>query len=693
MLWLIATAVLLVLCLSYVTSQYKAAQDALLEQQHRYLRFKTSLSRIERLVLLARNEESTLLIKGGAEPVERFEERMAEADQGWRTLEESSHRAEIAGQLEILQETIRRYRSAVDTSIEIVQHLGRAGQPGLLQGLADVESSIRVLFDRLSLPEMRLRFVDLQLREQKFSDTLHIGSAEALLRDTATLAQSVQALPNSPLQASLLGAIEGYRDMIFKAMEGALRLELATSQSDLRFGRVLPEIRTLESQLNEAVLSTAPGLDAQRRVSMFQIVVMISGVFLIFLLLIVYETRSARAWIALEAQFQEAQKVESLNVLTGGIAHDFNNLLVGVLGNAELALTELPAKSTPRRYVEAVITAAERSAELVKQMLAYAGRGSFVLETCDLGSLVEEMERLLGASISSKASLSLSSTAAELPAVEIDTIQIRQVVMNLITNASDALCDQEGLISVVTGVEEIANDQEDLSSRVDPGRYAFVEVSDNGCGMDASTRRQLFEPFFTTKPEGRGLGMASVLGIVHGHRGAIRVHSKQGEGSIFRLLLPASSGAVRAVKPAVGVSTAAPIARSSAGLVLVVDDDETCRLVAEASLKSLALEVLLAEDGQSAVALFEQHASEIDLVLLDLNMPGLDGSGTLRELRQICPGVKVILCSAYSEEEASERFHGLAGYLEKPYRPERLGQKVLNAIDSGRASAGRGSTD
>ncbi len=678
---LIATAILLVLCLSFVTSRYKIAQDSLLEEQRRYLRFKTSLARVERLILLARNEESTLLLQGGADPVQRFEERMVEADEGWQVLEGSYHGAEIAGQLAIVQETVRRYRSAVDSSIKILERLGRAGEPGLLQDLEGVEGSIRVLLEHL--PELRLRFADIQLREQEFSNSLNMGHAEQLLHDTEMLARSIQALPSASLPSPLLGAIEDYRDLIFEAMEGTLELELATSQSSLRFGRILEEIRALEGQIDEVVLSTAPGLDAQRRSSMIQIVLMVGAVFVVFLLLIVYETRRARAWIALESRLQEAQKLESLHVLTGGIAHDFNNLLVGVLGNASLALNELPPDSSARSYVEAAVSAAKLSAELVKQMLASAGRGSLVLEASDLGRLVKEMEPLLGASISSKARLSLSGTAAELPVVEIDTLQIRQVIMNLITNASDALGDRGGTICVFTGVEEIADSQEDLSNPVDPGRYVFVEVSDDGCGMNAATRRQLFEPFFTTKPEGRGLGMASVLGIVRGHRGAIRVRSEEGAGSTFRLLLPASNGAVVGARNiAEGENTPASGARPSPGTVLVVDDDETCRLVAKASLKVLGFKVLLAENGRSAISIFAKHAEEIDVVLLDLNMPGLGGRETLQELRLIRSGVKVILCSARLEEEASKFFDGLAGYLEKPYEPDLLGQRVLEVAVS-----------
>ena len=301
-----------------------------------------------------------------------------------------------------------------------------------------------------------------------------------------------------------------------------------------------------------------------------------------------------------EEQMRNAQKLESLGVLAGGIAHDFNNLLVGVLGNASLALSELPADSPARQFVQDVETSAQRAAELTRQMLAYSGRGKFVVEPVNLSQVVQEMTQLLRRVISKQARLSLH-LRDDMPPIVADATQLRQVVMNLITNASDALLGESGLVTVRTGTVHadarmLAGTY--LNEELPAGKYVYLEVTDSGVGMDAATRARIFEPFFTTKFTGRGLGLAAVLGIVRGHKGAIDVTSEPGCGTTFRVLFPAS--AALAEKP---VTRNIPAAEwKGSGLALVVDDEEAVRVVARHVLERSGFTVVEAATGEEALA-------------------------------------------------------------------------------------------
>ncbi len=382
------------------------------------------------------------------------------------------------------------------------------------------------------------------------------------------------------------------------------------------------------------------------------------------------ELRADEERAQLEAQMQQAQKLESLGILAGGIAHDFNNLLVGILGNASLALLDLPSDSPVRHSVAEIEQAAQRAAELTRQLLAYAGKGRFVVEPVDCSQVVREMTALLRTAVSKNAQVSLS-LADDLPPVEADVTQLRQVVMNLITNASDALPDQGGMIYIHTGHQEI--DGEYLSTCVPgsdtaPGRFVFVEVRDDGRGMDETTRARIFDPFFTTKFTGRGLGLAATLGIVRGHRGAIRVYSEPLKGTSIKLLFPAGLGTVPAA------STPAPSSWQATGEVLVVDDEPSVRAVSHALLRRRGFTVTEVPGGRDAIALVNDDPQRFRLVLLDLTMPDMDGEETFRELRRIAPHLKVILMSGYNEQEVTRQFvgRGLAAFLQKPFRAEEL---------------------
>ena len=382
----------------------------------------------------------------------------------------------------------------------------------------------------------------------------------------------------------------------------------------------------------------------------------------------------------LELQIQHAQKLESLGVLAGGIAHDFNNLLVGVLGYAGLAEMELPADSPARESVQKIEKAARRAADLTRQLLAYSGRGRFAVEWVDLPALVEEMAHLLQTSVSKKARLEYDF-ARDLPPIEGDATQLRQVVMNLITNASDALGDQSGAITLRSGVVHVDRDElaeTYLSADLPEGPYVYVEVSDTGCGMDEETLAKIFDPFFTTKFPGRGLGLAAVLGIVRGHRGALKVTSEPGRGSTFRVLLPCGGRPEAPVEaePAPGGNW------RGAGTILVVDDEESVRAVAQLILERSGFAVLTAVDGREALDVFRAHRDEIALVLLDLTMPHLSGEETLQELRRISADVRVILSSGYNEQEVAGRDAGKSPvrFIQKPYSPSALIEKVREAL-------------
>jgi len=389
----------------------------------------------------------------------------------------------------------------------------------------------------------------------------------------------------------------------------------------------------------------------------------------------------------LQEQLLQAQKLESLGVLAGGIAHDFNNLLVGILGNASLALSDLAPDSPLRETLEGIETAALRAGELTNQMLAYSGKGRFVVQPLDLSALVDEMAHLLEASISKKASLR-RELERSLPPVEVDATQIRQLVMNLITNASDAL--GEGAGSIVLRTRPVPDPAGETGDRVDAelarrGAVA-LEVEDTGCGMDAETRSRVFDPFFTTKFTGRGLGLAAALGIVRGHRGRIDVESLPGKGTRFRILLPVS---VQGVRPALAQAAAPLSGERGRGRVLVVDDEHMVRSMASRTLRESGFEVLCAADGHEALGLLDDGGGVPEAVLLDLTMPRMGGEETLRELRRRAPEVPVVLTSGYSESEIATRFEGvrLEGFLHKPFRPAELVARIQEAL----ARAGAGS--
>ena len=366
----------------------------------------------------------------------------------------------------------------------------------------------------------------------------------------------------------------------------------------------------------------------------------------------------------LEDQLRETQRVESLGVLAGGLAHDFNNLLTGVMGNASMVMEELPEEHPAREHIAAVLSASERAALLVRQMLAYAGKGRFVVARLNLSAQVAEIISLLRTSLPRNVRLDLR-LAQDLPPLEADPAQLQQVIMNLVINGAEAIGEEPGTVTVTTSSRQTGAEQE-----------VILEVRDTGCGMDDAARARIFDPFYTTKFTGRGLGLSAVLGVVRAHRGFISVQSEPGRGTSFTIVLPAAT-------PGETTASGEPeLDLRGHGHLLVVDDEELVRKMARFTLEQRGYTVETAADGHFALELFAARPDAFDAVLLDLTMPVLDGEATLDRMREIRPGVCVVLSSGFSESEALRRFgdRGLGGFLQKPYTAAMLASKIKQAI-------------
>ncbi len=407
--------------------------------------------------------------------------------------------------------------------------------------------------------------------------------------------------------------------------------------------------------------------------------------------------RAEEERLEMERRLLHAQKLESLGVLAGGIAHDFNNLLLAISGNLELAQLKLPhgdeSENRAAMFLARALSAVQTATGLAHQMLAYSGRGTFQLRAVNLSALVQENTDLLRAAIAHNRELTLQ-LAADLPPIQADPSQLQQVIMNLLTNAAESMGEQGGQITLTTGLCDCDAVYLAASRGLEkppPGRYAYVQVEDNGCGMNAEVQQRLFDPFFTTKVTGRGLGMAAVLGIIRSHHGAILVHSQPGVGTTVQVLFPLSAQVAAGTQPtaaaggngtparALSPTPAAPIVQPHAQdaqrrHVLIADDEPMVRSMCQSLLGSWGYSTLLAADGEEAVTLFRAHADEIACVVLDLTMPRLDGLGALKALQQLKPGVRVVLASGYSQSEAMARFDsgGETVFIQKPYQAQSL---------------------
>lgn len=388
---------------------------------------------------------------------------------------------------------------------------------------------------------------------------------------------------------------------------------------------------------------------------------------------------------ALERKLEQAQRLESLGVLAGGIAHDFNNILTGILCSASLARLDVPTGSGLDQLLERMETSSHRAAELCEQMLAYAGKGRVGVRALDLNKLIHETLEMLKASVPSDAELEVQLDP-DLPAVRGDATRLRQVLMNLILNAAEALGTGRRRITVTTrSVALTAEAIARLASPGDsaPGDFVIVEISDTGVGIAPDKIHRIFEPFYTSKFAGRGLGLSAVLGIIRGFGGALDLTSELGKGTTFTVFFPARQGEVPDGGPA--DTTAAVRLQASGGTVLVVDDEAVVREVATAALVQIGFEVLEAADGASAVALLKRYNQPLSGVLLDLTMPGMDGASTLRALRELRPGLKAVLMSGFDQQDTLSRHQDLevVGFLPKPFTVKTLTSLMANLRATG----------
>ena len=384
----------------------------------------------------------------------------------------------------------------------------------------------------------------------------------------------------------------------------------------------------------------------------------------------------------MQQQLLHAQKLESLGVLAGGLAHALNNLLGIVLANAGFARETIDREHPARSALDDIARAAERAASLARQLLAYSGRSPVVFQPVDLVTQVSQIAQLLGSSISKKVAIRLEPAVA-LPSIDADPAQVQQVAMNLLLNAAESIGDRVGQVRVTTAVRELSRD--DVASLfyapgISPGRHVALEVEDTGSGIDPARLSKIFDPFFTTKGSGRGLGLSAVIGIVRAHRGAMGVASTPGRGTTFRLYFPIGESAAGVAGP----SGAARAELGGQGTILVIDDEELIGKVVGRILESKGFCALTATGARAGIEIFRAHPHEVRAALLDMTMPEMSGVEVFHQLRSINPSLKVILMSGYGEQEATKGLidRGLAGFLQKPFSPAQLLDKLRDVLAS-----------
>jgi len=377
-----------------------------------------------------------------------------------------------------------------------------------------------------------------------------------------------------------------------------------------------------------------------------------------------------------EKRLHQAQKLESLGILSKGIAHDFNNLLMIILGNTDIALYNLPDDSPARKSIKTIKATAVRSTDLVRQMLTYSGKGKFVLEPVALNNVLKEQSDLLEASVSKKATLRFD-LAKPLPVIEADLTQVRQIMLNLITNASEALENESGTITVSTRVEQLLeSDISDMPVKTNAkaGRYVILAVEDTGKGISPDEMTKIFDPFYSTKFPGRGLGLSSVLGIIREHHGLINVGSVPEEGTRIYVGFPI----VEEPEVVTMEEIPSPEEWQGSGTLLVVDDEAEVLDVAQQLLELLGFDVITAQGGREALSVYAERSQDIRCILLDLTMPEMDGIETLRELTKLDADIRVVICSGYDESDIRERFEGLSlvGVIPKPFQFAELQRRM-----------------
>ena len=375
-----------------------------------------------------------------------------------------------------------------------------------------------------------------------------------------------------------------------------------------------------------------------------------------------------------EEILRQSQRMEGIGLLAGGVAHDFNNMLTSIIAQNSLALARIDDKNFVRTHVDKAIQSAERAADLTRQLLAYAGKGNTLVAPLDLNRLIRENDALLETAVPRKIKLSISLTS-ELASISADQGQMQQVLMNLVLNAVEAIEDAVGAITIQTDMHFLSEDELEKylgSADLHAGEYVRLRVEDSGIGMTAKTLDRIFDPFFTTKPTGRGLGLSALLGIIRSHHGALRVESHEDEGTIFHVVFPPIEQEVHQPRE----STSAPVANDTAlaGTVLLIEDEAPIRESLSEILQLAGLKVLTANDGEQGVAAYLEHQSEIDLILLDLSMPVMDGHEALERIREVDSELCIILLSGYSATEISDTIftNQHTNFVQKPFSPRKL---------------------
>jgi len=596
------------------------------------------------------------------------EELRALSPEALRELIPAEERAEVLRQLATLRQ---EPREALCTELRFRRRDGELRWIEVMATPIDYAGQPAELFTFVDITERRKAEESLRENEERFARAFLASPTPALIAslDTGRVVDANEALER----------VTGYRrtDLLGRSVP-ELRLFAGPDQvrgmlHTLRGGR---GIHGLETSYTQA--SGEPGV----ALIYAEPIVLAGETCAIWQGIDVTASRRAEAERRrLAEQVMRARRLEGLGVLAGGVAHDFNNLLVAIRGNAELARLHLGASHPARELVEDLDRAADRAADLVRSLLTYAGVGRADTEPVDLAALVRETLRILRSRLSSRLKVELPTLPDE-AWVQGDATQLGQVVMNLVTNASEALEGTEDEISVRVGPVRLGREELDtclLTGGVEPGPYVLLEVADTGRGMAPDTLERIFDPFYTTKFQGRGLGLAGVLGAVRGHGGTLRVSSRPGEGTTFRIFLPPGEKAAPRADEARPVSQREP----RRATVLVVDDEPAVRAVAARMLEARGFTVVAAASGAEALARVERAPDAHDAVLLDLTMPGLGGEETFHALRRVRSDLPVVFMSGHGPEDVALRLaeEARVRHVAKPFRMETLAARLHEVLE------------
>ena len=385
-----------------------------------------------------------------------------------------------------------------------------------------------------------------------------------------------------------------------------------------------------------------------------------------------------------EQMLRQAQKLESLGILAGGIAHDFNNLLVAILGQNSVALAKLESDHQARKHLHKAIDASNKAADLTKQMLAYSGKGSFTIQAVQINKLIQENLSLLTLTMEDPIDLKTNLTS-NLPLIKADITQLQQLIFNLLMNASQAMNESSGRIEITTGLLTVEADDTQFwrytSQPLDAGAYVSIKIKDNGIGMDQRMIEKIFDPFFTTKQNGTGLGLAAVLGILRGHHAGIQVISTIGLGTTFQLVFPVWANGTGVEENTIQAAILPAIFQETVQ-ILVIDDEPAVAEAASDMLMEANIQTVVAYDGQQGVEIYKEKQTEIDLVLVDLMMPKMNGVQVYKALKVLNPDVEIVLTSGYSRDEAMKHFveREEVGFIQKPYTIEVFIKKIIDYL-------------